>query len=91
MSDGARQPLVAYGHEAAKYSWQDPFPTKDLCLTCHISDAVLVMVVQEGMGQADYVCRHRPEGVTGWPHDCMAIGLYLCPFCRGITAHWNQA
>ena len=71
-------------------TWQAPFPGTVPCGSCKEFLAMPLMVINddEGLisGQREFVVE---EGEI-WPHDCLAITLYLCPKCGEITALWNQ-
>jgi len=72
-------------------TWQAPFPQTVECGMCHEDTALPILVINDEEG---FISQERvfvpglEEGI--WPHDCLAIALYLCPKCGEITALWNQ-
>ena len=71
---------------AREMTWQDPFDTTLKCSKCG-KKAKLMMLIDDDEG---IVCDERPNDVKIWPHDCLAIALYLCTECGELTAVWNQ-
>jgi len=70
-----------------KMTYQAEFPETVKCCCCK-KETVLMMLIDDDEG---LICHYRPKIVTGvWPHDCLAIALYLCTDCGEITALWNQ-
>jgi hypothetical protein len=73
-------------------TWQSAFPEVTTCKYCGCGDANPMLVINDNEGfislEGKHVPELEPEGF--WPHDCLAIALYLCPSCGEITALWNQ-
>lgn len=74
-----------------KESYQGEFPQTVKCQKCSKGKALPLLVINDDEGlisleREDVL--HLGEGI--WPHDCLAISLYLCPRCGEITALWNQ-
>ncbi len=69
-----------------KLTFQAEFGEK---LECECSGTMLpmVQVCDDGGGIAD----NRPDGAKLWPHDSMAIVVYMCENCMGMRVKWNQA
>ena len=69
-------------------TYQAEFPLNIMCHKCRDKAAILMMIIDDD-GE---VCEQpRPVRARVWPHDCVAIALYLCTSCGKITAEWNQA
>lgn len=74
---------------AREATYQNLFMMKVLCGECASEEAMLMMIIVDDDKE---VCNQpRPPKVRVWPHDSMAIALYLCTECGEITAEWNQA
>ena len=68
-------------------TYQAPFEIGLVCPDCK-GEARLIALVEDDEG---LVCKQdRPKGVKVWPHDAMAIALYLCTSCGKMIAKWNQ-
>ena len=57
------------------------------CVSCKEGRARPLMVIEDDEG---LVSEQRPGGDGIWPHNPLAIALYLCPDCGRITARWSQ-
>ena len=79
-----------------KLTFQKDWKKKVDCANCKESKAEFVHAFREE-GNAEHVnqnliCEmHKNTLGHFWPHDCIAVGLYLCRQCGKITALWNQA
>ncbi len=69
-------------------TYQTEFPATVPCNHCKTKEAPLMALMDDDEG---LICHNRPENVKIWPHDCMAVALYMCPECGEITTLWNQA
>lgn len=82
------------GAGALSKSWQKDFPETTQCCRCG-GDARHAFTAHEGLDgkEEKYVCdMHENEGKGGyWPHDAMAVSVYLCKDCLEPTALYNQA
>lgn len=67
---------------------QHPFPSTVQCGDC-AEMTHLMMIIFEDDGHA--LVNERPKKVKIWPHDSVAIALYLCTHCGYMMAEWNQA
>lgn len=74
--------------EACKeMTYQEPFAMVVKCRGCQ-KPAHIILVVNDGQ---KLVADARPEGVQIWPHDSVAVAVYLCTDgCGEMTAEWNQ-
>lgn len=72
-------------------TYQEEFPKQVKCHKCK-KDATPLMLI---MDDDQFICSQDVALSKGqfWPHDAMAIALYLCldSSCGKITALWNQA
>jgi hypothetical protein len=87
------QMIVELGEKGLKRSYQESFPASTKCVHCG-GEARPAFVAQELPVTGDeYVCDlHEDEGKGGyWPHDCIAVAVYLCKDCMEPTALCNQA
>ena len=67
-------------------TYQSEFSESIPCHAC-LKPTKSLMVIDDHEG---LISEERPKKVAIWPHDCMAIALYLCTDCGEITAKWNQ-
>lgn len=69
-----------------EYTYQAPYKATMTCGYCsRVSTLFMMIDDDEGL-----ITANRPAEIEHWPHDCLAIALYLCPACMLITAKWNQ-
>jgi len=57
-------------------------------------NAELALAVREGSNEKSYVRDlhdNDPTGAGLWPHDAIAVAVYICRKCLGVTARMNQA
>ena len=71
-----------------EYTYQAAFPSVVECGHCK-NRALPVLVLEDDEGLISRQLEFLAEGGI-WPHDCLAIALYLCRTCGEITALWNQ-
>ena len=84
---------IYLGEKGLNQSWQSPFDKIIKCSQCG-GEARIMFVGQEAGGEkGDYVCDVRKNGGEGdfWPHDAIAIAVYLCKDCFSAEATINQA
>lgn len=90
---------VVIGKEGLSYSWQADFPEESSCDNCG-GDARIAFVVFEDRPEekvikdTKYVCQlhhNEPQKEGYWPHDCIAVAVYLCKKCLKPKALFNQA
>lgn len=80
---------VIKGKEGCEHSWQDEFPTVVSCGCGGI--AYIAFVAIEESGEKDgYICDNRPEDANLWPHDAIAVAVYICEKCMKTTSLMNQ-
>lgn len=83
------------GEKGLNKTWQAPFPKEIGCLHCGGTGRI-AFVAHEGMNENleynEYVCSLHPnEPPHGyWPHDCIAVAVYLCKDCLEPIALFNQ-
>ncbi len=71
-------------------SYQSEFQPHTRCESCS-GASILMMLIDDDEGLvADQRSFVENTIVTVWPHDSMAIALYLCVECGEIKAMWNQ-
>ncbi len=67
-----------------KGTFQAPFLEKLKC-ACSGEMVPIVQIRDEGN-----IAKNKPKDAELWPHDRMAIVLYMCKKCLKIRAEWNQ-
>ena len=67
-------------------TYQREFDEELACPKCS-NPTKLMMLIDDDEG---LVTKYRPKNVKIWPHDCLAIALYLCTECGELVAKWNQ-
>lgn len=80
------------GEKGLDKSWQNPFDKTIKCPKCG-GEARIMFVAQEVGGEKEYVSHLRKNGGEGdyWPHDAIAVAVYLCRDCFEAKAIINQA
>ncbi len=89
--------IAEIGENSIKKSWQADFPVVAEC-SCG-GEARIAFVAYEGLDKENqhdkgtYVCElHENKGKGGyWPHDSIAVAVYLCRECFNPVAKFNQA
>lgn len=85
---------VELGQKALSNSWQEEFQETSKC-KCG-GEARIAFVAHE-MGSEDKtefvysMHKNDPNDEGLWPHDAIAIAVYLCKECLEPTAIFNQA
>ena len=83
---------IIKGEKSCKYSWQEDFPTTLSCDcrgTCHLA---FVAIEEPGKKEEDgWICDSRPEDAELWPHDAIAVAVYICKNCMKTRSIMNQA
>ena len=83
---------IGIGTDGVELSWQADWPTKTECGLCTSEQigkniyARLALVVQEAK-ENQYVCSIRQKTYEIWPHDAIAVALYICPNCGEKALH----
>jgi hypothetical protein len=87
---------VYLGESGLDKSWQAAFPPEEPCRKCG-KPSRIAFVAHEGAKTSDddeYVTElhHNDPGGEGyWPHDAIAVAVYICRECMEPTAVLNQA
>jgi len=94
MKSKTAKTTVTVGESGLNNSWQAPFEKEVKCVHCG-GDSRIAFVVFETAGEPmqTFVCNiheNDPEGTGYWPHDCIAVAVYLCRKCLEPTAEYNQ-
>lgn len=88
--ESAPEILLAIGIKVkecrSKITYQSPFPETKKCRKCKVNAPLVFLYNDENKD----ICQARPAKAKIWPHDSMAIALYLCPECGNILSDWNQ-
>lgn len=82
---------IYLGETGLDKSWQSPFLSLTQCHKC--GGEARIMFVGQEKGDKNYVCNIRKNGGEGdyWPHDSIAVAVYLCKDCFEPIAVINQA
>jgi hypothetical protein len=85
--------MTSYLNEGAleEKTWQAAFPEKSKCPHCG-GEARFAFVSHED-DEEDYVCdkhKNEPDGDGFWPHDAIAVAVYICKECMEPVAEMNQ-
>lgn len=84
---------IYLGANGLKNSWQKPFESTNKCSKCNGESRIMFVTQEEREGRGDYICDIRKNGGQGnyWPHDAIAVAVYLCKDCFNADAIINQA
>lgn len=82
--------ITVLGKKGVTFSHQDDFPETTEC-TCG-GNAEIAFVAYEGCKEQAFVCdlHTNPEGGDLWPHDAIAVAVYICTKCLKPVAVLNQ-
>lgn len=83
---------IFLGEKGLNCSWQEPFNKTEKCHKCK-GEARIMFVGQELDRNGDFITNLRNNGGPGdyWPHDAIAVAVYLCKDCFEPIAVINQA
>lgn len=81
---------VIKGKEGCENSWQDEFPETVSCGCGCGGTAHVAFVAIEESEEDGYICRNSPEDYKLWPHDAIAVAVYICTDCMKTTSLMNQ-
>ena len=81
---------VIKNEEGLEYSWQDKFPASTRC-SCGGQGKIAFVAIEDGEENDGYVCDFRPEDTDLWPHDAIAVAVYICKKCMNTISKMNQA
>jgi len=88
MNEALAKALIA--HELDKkrktMTYQAEFPETEKCNKCGRVMPLMVLIMDEKGKIKD----ERPESVKVWPHDCVALAVYLCTEDGEAKVQWNQ-
>lgn len=75
-------------------SWQDSFKANIKCKVCK-GNCRIMFVAQEDETdkKGDFICEihDNMKNKKYWPHDAIAVAVYLCEKCFEANAEINQA
>ncbi len=83
---------IVKGKEGLNNSWQKEFPSEAICVCGGEARIAFVACEEPGQPVGSYVCDlHENKGKGGfWPHDAIAVAIYLCKECLKPAAIFNQ-
>lgn len=83
---------IYLGETGLHKTWQEPFLKTIKCHKCKKNAKIMFVGFEDD--DEEYICnlqrKNRKKGEL-FVHDCIAIAIYLCPFCFEITGEMNQA
>lgn len=85
------------GEEALDATWQDEFKPTMKCHKCKGTCRIMFTAMEDAdIKKGDFICEmyENTGGTKGgkyWPHDVIAVAVYLCEKCFEPNAQINQA
>jgi len=80
---------VIKGKEGCQHSWQDEFNTTISCGCGSVGHIAFVAIEEE---ESDgYISQNCPKDAKLWPHDAIAVAVYICKNCMKTISVMNQA
>jgi len=83
------------GNTGLSETWQDSFEENISCKKCGANARIMFVAIErdkEDMGDKAICAIHENmKDNKYWPHDCIAIAVYLCEKCFEANAEINQA
>ena len=85
------------GEEGLNQTWQEPFPASVKCHKCKSNARIMFVGLEDkDTEKGKFVCdltreRESKKDKNLWPHDAIAIAVYLCEECFEPNALINQA
>jgi len=80
---------VIKGKESCKHTWQNDFQETLFCDCGGIAHIAFVAIEEKEVDE--YICKNVPEGAKIWPHDAIAVAVYICKKCMKSKSRMNQA
>lgn len=80
---------IGIGKNGLKLSWQKDFSEEIKCNQCALYARVAFVAMEHH--EDKYISGLRENGDYIWPHDAIAVAIYICPKCGAVVAKWNQA
>ncbi len=81
--------ITVLGKKGVTFSYQNDFPIIATCI-CG-GEGRLAFVAYEGSKEESYVCDMYGNKIDEkWPHDAIAVAIYLCKKCLKPIAIFNQ-
>jgi hypothetical protein len=86
---------ITLGKDGLKKTWQWEFAETTKCCRCG-GNAMHAFTAHEGLDAEDrkgkfvYNLKRNLGKGNLWPHDCIAMAIYLCRNCLHATAIYNQ-
>ena len=82
---------VIKGKKGCEHSWQHEFPTVVSCRdNCGGIGRIAFVAIEEAGEEEGYIRDNRPENADLWPHDSIAVAVYICEKCMKTTSIMNQ-
>jgi hypothetical protein len=83
---------IYLGEKGLDKTWQEPFEKIVKCHKCGGEARIMFVGLEDSEDKGRFVCDIRDNGDEGyWPHDAIAVAVYLCKDCFEPIAVINQA
>lgn len=86
---------VYLGKSGLTKTWQGEFPETIDCKDCEGSARIAFVATEnEAIEKEALVCdlyNNDPDGDGYWPHDAIAVAVYICTKCFKSISLFNQA
>ena len=84
---------IYLGTNGLQNSFQKPFEPTIKCSKCSGEARIMFVGQEEDEGKGNYICDISKNGGQGnyWPHDAIAVAVYLCKECFEPGILMNQA
>ncbi len=80
---------VIKGEKGCEYTFQDEFPKTVFC-SCGGEAHIIFVAIEEDEEQGEYICNNVPKDANLWPHDAIAVAVYICKKCMKTISIMNQ-
>ena len=81
------------GNTGLSETWQEPFQENIPCKKCGANARIMFVAIESERSQdGGFVCElYENKDGKYWPHDAIAVAVYLCEKCFEANAEINQA
>ncbi len=79
---------VIKGEKGCEYTWQDDFPVTTSC-SCGGQGQIVFVAIEEP-DEVESICNNMPQDANLWPHDLIAVAVYICKKCMKTISKINQ-
>lgn len=85
---------IYLGKTGLNETWQEPFTENIKCKKCGENARIMFVAIENTRGKdVEFVCNLHDNMKDNkyWPHDAIAVAVYLCEKCFEANAEINQA